>query len=83
MIGKLHGLKKDLKTRAFRLLQEIEKATGAHLKRTAAGPLSRTQAATDAGLSGHQRKNYENVKELVVETADLIRLTLGGRRSTA
>jgi hypothetical protein len=62
MIGKLHGLKKDLKTRAFRLLDEIS-ATG--------------------GFTPESRKNYENVKELVVETADLIRLTLGGRRSTA
>jgi hypothetical protein len=38
------------------LLKEIEKATGAHLKRDATVPLSRKEAAEDAGLSARQAK---------------------------
>jgi hypothetical protein len=42
--------------RCGELLREIRPATGAHLKRDGTVPLSRTQAATDAGLSERQRK---------------------------
>ncbi len=56
----LHTFATRIKARAIRrcgeLLQQIEPATGAHLKREVTLPLSRTQAATDAGLSEHQRK---------------------------
>jgi ATP-dependent Clp protease ATP-binding subunit ClpA len=72
----LRTMARRIQERAIRrcgeLLQEIEKATGAHLKRAAARPLSRTQAATDAGLSGHQRKTalrVANVPEREFEEA--------------
>jgi hypothetical protein len=60
-----------LRIRAIRrcgeLLQEIPPATGAHLKRDGAVPLSRTQAATEAGLSEHQRKQALRVANLLAE----------------
>lgn len=43
--------------RAGELLKQIMPATGAHLKRGGDSPLSRKQAAEDAGLSPDQRKN--------------------------
>jgi hypothetical protein len=42
--------------RCGELLKEIPSATGAHLKQEGPLPLSRTEAATEAGLSEHQRK---------------------------
>jgi hypothetical protein len=49
-------------------LKEIEKATGAHLKKEGALPLSRKQAATDAGLSEHQQKTAVRVANIPEET---------------
>jgi hypothetical protein len=41
---------------AGELLLQIPPATGAYLKKAGAGPLSRKDAARDAGLSGRQSK---------------------------
>jgi hypothetical protein len=53
--------------RAGELLQEIEPATGAHLKREGNLPLSRETAATEAGLSEHQRKTALRVANVPVD----------------
>jgi hypothetical protein len=57
-----------IRARAIRrcgeLLKEIDKATGAHLKRDATVPLSRKEAAEDAGLSARQAKQAIRVSNV-------------------
>jgi hypothetical protein len=75
----MHKMADRIQARAIRqcgkLLKEIESATGAHLpnvKREGALPVGRAQAAEDAGLSEHQRKQalrVANVPEAEFEAA--------------
>jgi len=79
----MHKMADRIQARAIRrcgtLLKEIEPATGANLpnvEREGALPYGRTQAATDAGLSEHQRKTalrVANVPESAFEAAVISR----------
>lgn len=53
--------------RCGELLKEIDSATGAHLKRSGADPLSRKQAAEDAGMSPRQAKDAIRVANVPAE----------------
>ena len=60
--------------RCGELLKEIPSATGAHLKQEGPLPLSRTEAATEAGLSEHQRKQALRSPEAVEPGATVTEL---------